>query len=235
MKLTQPDIPDVLTPGQIGDFTSHAELNESEFTELNLSGLALSNVGLRESRLEKCLFTGTKLGQLFAQDVVFRDCDFTAAKVSEATLAQVHFTKCRMDGVDLSGSDLRDIVFEDCKLDLANFRQTKFKRVRFINCSLKETDYGNAELTDAEFTGSIIDQTTFDKVTAKQVDLSGAQLIGLIGWESLKGVTIDSLQLIGSAMQIVTSLGLKVRELHEREGLDLPQSIGGPKHALSRY
>jgi hypothetical protein len=57
-----------------------------------------------------------------------------------------------------------------------------------------------------------IDQTSFDQITAKKVDLSGSTLISLVGWQSLKGTTIDSLQLLASATQIVTALGLKVKE-----------------------
>ena len=212
MNISQPDISDAVTRGQVEDFASHAELERVEFENINLSSILATNLSLQQVRLNKCVFTGTQLQRLHAKDVVLKDCDFTTAKCSEATVSQVRFAKCRMDGLDISGAELKDVIFEDCKLDLANFRMSKLKRVQFINCTLKETDFLSAELDEVEFTGCTIDQTSFDQVTAKRVDLSDSELISLIGWESLKGVTIDSLQLITSAVQIVTALGLKVKE-----------------------
>jgi uncharacterized protein YjbI with pentapeptide repeats len=212
MKIAEPDLPSVLKPIDSNDFVSHAEHSGIVASEIDLAGKLVPNLTLWESLLDRVVLSSTKLQKLFAKEVVVHDCDLTAAKCPEATLAQVQFTKCRMDGVDLSGADLRDIVFTGCKLDLANFRQSTLKRVRFVDCSLKETDFLNAKLNEVEFSGCIIERTCFDQVTAKKVDLSGSELISLVGWQSLKGVTIDQLQLISASAQIVTALGIIVKE-----------------------
>jgi uncharacterized protein YjbI with pentapeptide repeats len=84
--------------------------------------------------------------------------------------------------------------------------------VRFIDCTLSETDFLGARLHDVEFQRSTLERTVFDQVRAQKLDLRSSELIDISGWRSLKGVTIDNLQLIAIAPYLAHELGFTVRD-----------------------
>ena len=117
-----------------------------------------------------------------------------------------------MTGVDLSRSTLQDVIFEDCKLDMANFRFSKLKRVKFINCTFSETDFQAAELHEVSFGSCQLGKVEFGQAKIKQVDVRTSELYDIRGWQSLKGLVIDSTQLVMVAPQLANELGIVVKE-----------------------
>jgi uncharacterized protein YjbI with pentapeptide repeats len=116
-----------------------------------------------------------------------------------------------MTGVDLSRSTLKDVVFKDCKLDMANFRFAKLTRVTFISCTLNETDFQAAELSEVVFEDCYLEKVEFGQSKVKQVDARTSQLYDIRGWQSLKGLIIDSTQLVMIAPQLAHELGLIIK------------------------
>jgi uncharacterized protein YjbI with pentapeptide repeats len=116
----------------------------------------------------------------------------------------------RLTGIDLSRSTIKDVVFENCKLDMANFRFAKLTRVRFVNCALFETDFQAAELSGVEFQDSQLEKVEFHHCKLRAVDARTSQLFDIRGWQSLKGLTIDTTQLVTVAPQLALELGLTI-------------------------
>jgi uncharacterized protein YjbI with pentapeptide repeats len=85
------------------------------------------------------------------------------------------------------------------------------RRVKFIDCTFTEADFLGATLHDVTFESCMLEKTIFEQVKCKQVDLRGSQLMEIKGWRSLKGATIDDLQLVTVAPYLANELGLLIR------------------------
>jgi uncharacterized protein YjbI with pentapeptide repeats len=179
---------------------------------VELSGLSASGLSFDESILEKVLFGEARLERLGLTDSELLRCDLAAARCTGSSFIRVGVSGTRLAGTDLSRSLIKDVVFEDCKLDMANFRFTKLTRVRFISCTLHETDFQMAELTDVEFQSCQLLKTAFDRCKPRSVDARTSQLHDIRGWQSLRGLTIDPIQLAAVAPELAAELGLKVAE-----------------------
>ena len=107
---------------------------------------------------------------------------------------------------------LRRVTFRGGKLDSVNFRSGVFTDVTFEDCMLRDTDFGGATLLRVGFAGCTLTGADFTKAACTEVDLRGAQLGITAGYESLRGVTIDSVQLVTLAPYLARHLGITVAD-----------------------
>ena len=182
--------------------------SRAHVSDLDLNNLEVRNLSFDESLLEKVSFGEARLEKLGLTDTALVRCDFAAARCSGSSLIRVSITGGRLAGVDFSRSVLKYTVFQDCKLDMANFRFAKLIRVQFLNCTLRETDFQLAELTDVEFQTCQLEKTAFHRCKLKAVDVRGSRLLDIYGWQSLRGLTIDPVQLAAVAPELAAELGL---------------------------
>ena len=90
----------------------------------------------------------------------------------------------------------------------------------FEDCVLRDVDFGSAKLTRVRFPGCTLSGTDFTKVSCTDVDLRGARLgaagtgdAGIrAGFDSLRGVRIDTLQLMTLAPLLAHHLGITVED-----------------------
>lgn len=201
-----------LAAASISRLADEADLEQIIISYADASGLSAHGLSLDEAILERVLLTGAQLDKLSLADTEFKACDLSAAHCCESSLIRVRIAGGRMNGVDFSRSTIKDVVFEECKLDMANFRFAKLTRVQFLNCQLRETDFQAAELSGVRFQGSYLEKAEFGQCKIKNVDARSSQLIDIRGWQSLKGLTIDSMQLAAVAPQLALELGLAVED-----------------------
>ena len=121
-------------------------------------------------------------------------------------------TGCALAGVQVFSASMRRVTFRDSKLDSVNFRGGTLTDVTFDNCLLRDTDFGGAKLLRVSFPGSTLSRADFTKVTCADVDLRGAELGITAGYESLRGATIDSIQLVTLAPLLAHHLGITVAD-----------------------
>lgn len=197
----------------------HAELvlsDDRAFEKVLLSGdssgLTAKGMTFDEAILEKVRMASAVLEKLGITDAQFRACDLSAAKCADSSINRVVFRGSRMTGIDLSQALVQDAIFEECKLDLSNFRFAKFKRVKFTDCELTEADFQGAEFIDVSFENSQIERVEFSSSHHTRTNLSGSTLIGIRGWASLKGVTIDAVQLMAVSPELAATLGIKIAD-----------------------
>jgi uncharacterized protein YjbI with pentapeptide repeats len=107
---------------------------------------------------------------------------------------------------------MRRVTFRDCKLDSVNFRSGTLTDVTFENCLLLDAEFGGATLRRVTFVGCTLTRADFAKVSCTDVDLRGAALGITAGYESLRGATIDSSQLIALAPLLARHLGITVTD-----------------------
>jgi len=212
MKLAPPQIPPVrgLEPTEAQDFVHEASFERAHVVSLDLSGIRAGNLSFDEAVFEKVQLTQAQLEKIAMNDCIFKNCDLSGVRATEGSWIRIHSLTGRMVGMDCSRSTLKDVVFEGCKLNMTNFRFAKLVRVHFIDCALAEVDFQSAELTDVTFEGCHMEKTAFDHCRAVRVDMRKSELIAIRGWQSLKGATIDLLQLATVAPQLAAELGLTV-------------------------
>ena len=209
MKLSSPQLsphPETATLDEFleGDLES-VLLEDADATNCSVTALDLSDV-----RLEKMLLTAAQCERINARDVVVKGGDMSAANFSNGAWNRAEFINCRMTGVDFSKTALHDVLFRGCLLTMANFRFADLRRVKFIDCSMSEADFLSARLVDGVFETSNLESAIFEKAACTKVDLRTSELIDLVGWKSLKGVTIDAVQLMSVAPHLANELGLRV-------------------------
>jgi uncharacterized protein YjbI with pentapeptide repeats len=169
----------------------------SRFFECAFSGVTFEGGGLRRSRLS---------------DVWLQEVRVVAADLAETDWLDAWFGGCVLAGVQAFGSSMRRVAFRDCKLDSVNFRDATLTDVTFEDCVLRSADFGSARLTRVRFPGCRLEGADFNKVTCKDVDLRGAALGITGGYESLRGATIDNVQLVGIAPLLARHLGIIVAD-----------------------
>jgi uncharacterized protein YjbI with pentapeptide repeats len=212
MKIASPVVSVSLTAAIARCFTHEANLERLSFSDQDVASVEATNLSLDEVVIASCSFMEADLEKLRASDTRIDNSDFTATNCSNASFIRSAFSKNRMAGINLSRAVIKDVTFSGCKLDLANFRFSKLVRVAFVDCSLTDADFVSAELNHVTFTRCVVERTAFDHCKAFSVDLRGAQLISLSGWQSLKGVSIDTAQLMSIAPQIAQEIGLSVTD-----------------------
>ena len=107
---------------------------------------------------------------------------------------------------------MRRVTFRDCKLDAVNFRGGTLRDVAFEDCLLRDAEFGGAALRRVRFGGCTLARADFAKATCDEVDLRGAELGISGGYESLRGATIDSVQLVTLAPLLARHLGIIVTD-----------------------
>ena len=132
-------------------------------------------------------------------------CDLAETGWQDVTLAG-----CALAGVQAFSASMRRVTFRDCKLDSVNFRSATLTDVRFEDCLLRDAEFGGAKLLRVSFGGCTLARADFTKVSCTEVDLRGAALGITAGYESLRGATIDSVQLIALAPLLARHLGITV-------------------------
>jgi uncharacterized protein YjbI with pentapeptide repeats len=163
---------------------------------------SFSNVSFAGTSLRKCRFT----------DVAITGARFVAADLAETAWQDVTLTGCALAGVQAYSASLSRVTFRDGKLDSVNFRNGTLTDVTFENLLLRDVDFGSARLRRVSFPGCTLAGADFTKVTCTDVDLRGAELGITAGYESLRGVTIDTVQLVSLAPLLAHHLGITVAD-----------------------
>ncbi len=210
MKVLSPQLPATLDTTEANQFVSEASLEAIRFEKADWTGLVANSVGLDEVVVEKSILVAVRLERFAVRDALFSNCDFSAAQCSEISLQRVCFKGGRMTGWDCNKGHFKDVIFENCKLDMINFRFTKLTRIRFISCMMADADFLGSELSEVNFENCLLERTDFSNCKLKGVDLRTSQLIGLKGWQYLKGATIDNVQLMSAAPYLANEIGISV-------------------------
>src|SRR6266480_4311338 len=178
--------PDEDYEGMLFDGASFTDADAGHCHFLDSSFL---NVSFDGGRLRKARFT----------DVTLRETRFVACDLAETGWQDVTLDGCALSGVQAFSASMHRVTFRNCKLDSVNFRSGTLTEVRFEVCVLRDAEFGGATLRRAGFGGCTLARADFTKATCDEVDLRGAELGISGGYESLRGATIDSAQLVALA------------------------------------
>src|SRR6202035_2176348 len=160
-------------------------------------------------------FADATFDEAFAGGCHFLDCAFSAVSFAGGRLRKSRFTDValrdtRFVATDLSETGWQDVTLAGCALAGGQAYTAALRRVRFGDCVLRDVDFGGATLLRVSFAGCTLTGADFTKAACTEVDLRGASLGITAGFDALRGVTIDSVQLVALAPYLARHLGITV-------------------------
>lgn len=210
MKIAKPILPVKLEDISFEDFQD-GDIEAGLVQDVDATNIHIVDLQISEVAFERAILTSAQLERANVRDFVAKQCDFSAAHITNGNINRAEFSNNRMPAVDFNKTVLHDVTFKGCKLDMANFRFADLRRVKFTDCTFTEADFLGAVLHDVSFESCTLEKTVFDQAKCKLVDLRSSELIEISGWMSLKGATIDSVQLTAAAPYLARELGLTIR------------------------
>jgi uncharacterized protein YjbI with pentapeptide repeats len=143
-------------------------------------------------------------------DTALDGCDLSNVRCVDSDLRRVRITRSRLVGFDLGGGRAHDLTVHGSSLSLASLADCGLQSVRFEGCDLREATFTRARLRDVEFIDCRLEGADFRQVRLDRCAIRGASLDGVIGVDSLRGLTMPSSDVIGSAAALAAGLGISV-------------------------
>jgi uncharacterized protein YjbI with pentapeptide repeats len=170
-------------------------------------------VGARfiESALTSMTFDGGTLRLSRWSDVWMKAVRWLGTDLSGTDWMDVEIVGSVFAGTIAYDAQLRRVTLHESRADSVNLRGARLQDVSFIDCELSHVDFAGATLIDVSFPGSTVNAATFDNASCKNVDFRHARELQLAsGYESLKGATITTSQLVMIAPDLAQVLGIAV-------------------------
>jgi uncharacterized protein YjbI with pentapeptide repeats len=193
-----------------GDLEPDEDYEGLRFADATFDDAAAGGCHFLDCSFANASFNGGRLRKGRFTDVTLGKVRFVATDLAETGWQDAVLEGCALAGVQAFSSALRRVTFRGGKLDSVNFRSSVLTDVTFEDCVLHEVDFGGATLRRVKFGGSTLTGADFTKVTCTDVDLRDASLDITAGYDSLRGATIDSAQLVALAPYLARHLGITV-------------------------
>ena len=207
----RPDVIDEDLEPFDGELTSQFELEDAlvagDFSEVRAAGGRFMR-----SRLDRAVFTGSRLRSVALIDVVASGCELSGADWTSARMRRVVFEGSRMAGTLFADAELDDVVFRNCKLTLASFNSARLREVVFEGCELDEAFLGRGTMRAVRFDDCRLRRADFSGASLARVDLRGSELDPAGDVSGLRGAIIDGVQLAGLAGHLARAAGITVSD-----------------------
>jgi uncharacterized protein YjbI with pentapeptide repeats len=205
-----------MTAGRLITFEGDLEPG-GDYEGLRFAGATFDDAAAGGCHFLDCSFVGVSFGggrlrKSRFTDVLIQEVRFVATDLAETGWRDTVLAGCALAGAQAFSAALRRVTFRDGKLDSVNFRESLLIDVTFEDCVLRDVDFGGATLQRVSFPGCTLTGADFTKVTCTDVDLRGASPGITAGFDALRGVTIDSVQLVTLAPYLARHLGIAVED-----------------------
>ena len=194
--------------------------NGVEGGELMLDGALVEHDGREPVRADRIVVTESELRGvvidahdapgLRLSDVILRACDLSNVDGREGTLRRVEVHGSRLTGFGLAGGMVQNVRIIDSSLALASLAFSKLKDVIFQRVDLTEASFMDAQLERVIFIDCKLAGTDFRGVKLKRCTIRGTSLDGILGIESLRGITMPWEDVIDSAAALAAALGITI-------------------------
>lgn len=206
-----PDLPELqLTtlPGAGGGLVLECAL-----VDASESALTIERLDLLECELRGVGFDSSGRLEVRLRDAVLRDCDLSnLAAHEEAELTRVEVQQSRLIGTSFAGAKLRDVAFSDCMLSLGSFAFADLHDVSFERVNLREASFMEARLDGVSFINCRLEGADVRRVVMRNCLWRGSSLEGVLGVESLRGLTMPLEDVMASAPTLAAALGIEIEQ-----------------------
>ena len=206
-----PDLPELEprqlpTGGQIGDLELEGALVERS----GLEPLSVDRVRIAESELRGVTLEAGEAPGLSLTDAVLRACDLSNLDARGATIRRSEVHQSRMLGFGVSEGTVEDLRVVDTSLVLASFAFARLRNVVFERVNLAEASFMQARLDAVEFLDCALTGTDFRGAQLTGCVIRGASLEGVMGVDSLAGLTMPWTDVVASAAALASALGIAI-------------------------
>ncbi|WP_209371027.1 pentapeptide repeat-containing protein [Brevibacterium renqingii] len=203
-----------LVSGYLGDLGPEEFLESMDFTDLDLTEIdstqatfldcSLSRVNFGEAEspvnLTGARFSGTRIEESRADTWM----------MPRGGLNRTEITGTRIGAGVVHDNVWEKVRFENCRITYLNLRGAKLTDVEFRDCVIDEIDLDRAKVSRVAFSGSNVGAFQCEGAILGNVDLRGLQPHKISGVHSLRGATIDEMQLMLFAELFAQELGITV-------------------------
>lgn len=213
MKISSPSLPASLNkPNDPMDlFSTEDSISGVHVENTWLTTNELEKTNVSESRFTKVDFSSVTVPRFDIVDCEFQKCNFTASKFPDSGWRRISIEGTRCSGLSITNGVIKDASFKNSKLEIANFRFTHIENAIFEDCAIDDIDFYNARLKNIEFINCTINKISFANARITNVDISKSIVEGIVGINSLKGVTISYEQLLQLAPVFAAEAGIKIK------------------------
>lgn len=195
---------------------TESELHDrGSYEALRFDGCDLEGFNLAGSTFELCEFLRCNAHNT---DIRYARCIETRFELLSAPMLSARSTtwrncevhSSRLGVVEMFDAEISELAIEGSKLGLLNLHSSTISDLSIRDCHIEELVLDNAALTRVSFSGVTVDKLSLRGATSRDVDLRGLDFAGIEGIESLKGVTVSSLQATEMAHLFARHLGISV-------------------------
>ncbi len=183
-----------------------------DLTDAVLDECALDGVSIASAEGRGCVLRGIRVS---ATEITALDAPALSAPQSQ--WREVSVERSRIGSAELFESEWSGVRVSGSKLGYLNLRAASMTDVLFDGCTIDELDLARATLARVSFTDCSIGTLDVRGATLSHVDLRGADLSTVNGVGSLRGATIDGMQLSLFAPLLAAELGLDVDDGQARD------------------
>ena len=206
-----PDLPE-LEPrqlpasGHIGDLQLEGALVERSGGE----PLSVDRVRIAESELRGVTLEAGPAPGLLLTDALLRDCDLSNLDARGSSIRRTEVRQSRLVGFSVSEGTVEDLRVVDTSLALASFAFAGLRNVAFERVNLVEASFMQARLEAVEFIDCTLAGTDFRRAQLRGCVIRGSSLDGVLGVDSLAGLTMPWADVVASAAALASALEIAV-------------------------
>ncbi len=189
------------------------ELDELVLSEALVERHGRDALTTRRIHVQESELRGVTLGEGVATELLLRDarlngCDLSNIRARRGAIRRVELTDSRFVGFSLSEGKVEDLRVAGGTMMLCSFAHSTFRRVAFENVNLREASFLETQLTSVSFSGCDLTGADFRGARLKECAIRGSSLDGIVGVESLRGLTMPWGDLVGSVGALAAALGI---------------------------
>jgi uncharacterized protein YjbI with pentapeptide repeats len=189
------------------------ELDELVLSEALVERHGLDALTTRRIRVQESELRGLTLGEGAATEFLLGDarllsCDLSNIRARRGAIRRVELTDSRLVGFSLSEGKVEDLRVLGGTMMLSSFAHSSLRRVAFENVNLSEASFLETQLESVHFDGCDLTGADFRGARLKQCTIRGSSLDGVLGVESLRGLTMPWGDLVGSVAALAAALGI---------------------------
>lgn len=163
-----------------------------------------------ESELRGVYVVAADIPGLRLTDVVLHACDLSNVDGREGSLRRVEIHNSRLTGFGLAGGAAQDLRVQDSSLTLATLAFSKLKGVVFERVDLTEASFMDSQLDRVAFIDCKLAGTDFRRAKLTSCMIRGSSLEGILGIESLRGLSMPWIDVLESAGALAAALGINI-------------------------
>ncbi len=177
--------------------------------------VAARRVRIEQSRLGGLRLAAGSLAELDVTDTELDGGDLSNVVARRGSLRRVELLRVRAVGFGLEEGTAQDVRIDDGTMMLASFASAGLERVSFEGVNLREATFAEARMRHVTFDGCDLTGADFRGARLRECAIRSATLDGVIGIESLRGVSMPWPDVVASAGALAGAHGIEIEDAED--------------------